>query len=128
VVEDDRRSMDLVTLYLEGAGVRVVAAHDGLTGLAAVRDHRPAAVVLDIRLPGMDGWRVLEALKSDPVTAEAPVVVVTMLDERPQAVALGAAEYLVKPVGRDDVLAALQRVGALPSPPVGAGAERGETA
>jgi ActR/RegA family two-component response regulator len=54
--------------------------------------------------------------------------VVTMLDERPQAVALGAAEYLVKPVGRDDVLAALQRVGALPSPPVGAGAERGETA
>ena len=62
----------------------------------------------------MDGWGVLEALKSDPVTAAAPVVVVTMLDERPQAVALGAAEYLVKPVGRDDVLAALQRVGALP--------------
>ena len=126
VVEDDRRSLELVTLYLEGAGVRVVAAHDGLQGLAAVRDHRPAAVVLDIRLPGMDGWRVLEALKSDPATAAAPVVVVTMLDERPQGVALGAAEYLVKPVGRDDVLAALQRVGALPTGAIGAATERGE--
>ncbi|HEX7189553.1 MAG TPA: ATP-binding protein, partial [Actinomycetes bacterium] len=114
VVEDDRRSLELISLYLESAGVRTIAAHDGTEGLAAVRDHRPAAVVLDIRLPGMDGWRVLEALKNDPATASAPVVVVTMLDERPQAMALGAAEYLVKPVGRDDVLGALGRVGALP--------------
>jgi CheY-like chemotaxis protein len=91
-----------------------------------VRNHRPAAVVLDIRLPGMDGWRVLEALKSDPATAAAPVVVVTMLDERPQGVALGADEYLVKPVGRDDVLAALRRVGALPSRAVRAGTQGGE--
>jgi signal transduction histidine kinase/ActR/RegA family two-component response regulator len=115
VVEDDRRSLELISLYLEGAGVQTVAAHDGAQGLAAVRRHHPAAVVLDIRLPGMDGWRVLEALKADPATASAPVVVVTMLDERPQGMALGAAEYLVKPVGRDDVLAALVRVGALPS-------------
>jgi CheY-like chemotaxis protein len=71
--------------------------------------------VLDIRLPGMDGWGVLEALKADPETASAPVVVVTILDERAQALALGAAEYLVKPVGRDDVLGALRRVGALPT-------------
>jgi signal transduction histidine kinase/ActR/RegA family two-component response regulator len=115
VVEDDRRSLELISLYLDGAGVQTVAARDGAEGLAAVRRHHPAAVVLDIRLPGMDGWRVLEALKADPTTAAAPVVVVTMLDERPQALALGASEYLVKPVGRDDVLGALRRVGALPS-------------
>jgi signal transduction histidine kinase/ActR/RegA family two-component response regulator len=115
VVEDDRRSLELISLYLDGAGVQTVAARDGAEGLAAVRRHHPAAVVLDIRLPGMDGWRVLEALKADPTTAAAPVVVVTMLDERPQALALGAAEYLVKPVGRDDVLGALSRVGALPA-------------
>jgi signal transduction histidine kinase/CheY-like chemotaxis protein len=114
VVEDDRRSLELLSLYLEGAGVRTVAARDGAQGLAAVRHHQPAAVVLDIRLPGMDGWRVLEALKADPATAAAPVVVITILDERPQAMALGAAEYLVKPVGRDAVLRALGRVGALP--------------
>jgi signal transduction histidine kinase/ActR/RegA family two-component response regulator len=115
VVEDDRRSLDLISLFLEGAGVHTVAARDGAEGLAAVRRHHPAAVVLDIRLPGMDGWGVLEALKADPETASAPVVVVTILDERAQALALGAAEYLVKPVGRDDVLGALRRVGALPT-------------
>jgi signal transduction histidine kinase/ActR/RegA family two-component response regulator len=114
VVEDDRRSLDLISLFLEGAGVQTVGTRDGAEGLAAVRRHHPAAVVLDIRLPGMDGWGVLEALKADPATASAPVVVVTILDERAQALALGAAEYLVKPVGRDDVLGALRRVGALP--------------
>ena len=60
--------------------------------------------MLDIRLPGMDGWDVLAALKADPATAAVPVVVVSMLDERGKGFALGAAEYLVKPVGRDDVL------------------------
>jgi len=115
IVEDDRPSLDLISLFLEGTGVQTVAARTGAEGLAAARRYHPAAVVLDIRLPGMDGWHVLEELKADPVTASAPVVVVTMLDERPQAMALGAAEYLVKPVGRIDVLAALRRVGALPS-------------
>ena len=115
VVEDDRRSLDLISLFLEGAGVQTVAARDGVEGLAAVRRHRPAAVVLDIRLPGMDGWGVLEALKADPATASSPVVVVTILDERAQALALGAAEFLVKPVGREDVIEALRRVGALPA-------------
>jgi signal transduction histidine kinase/ActR/RegA family two-component response regulator len=114
VVEDDRRSLDLISLYLDGAGVQALAARNGAEGLAAVRRHHPAAVVLDIRLPGMDGWAVLEALKADPATASTPVVVVTILDERAQALALGAAEFLVKPAGREDVLGALRRVGALP--------------
>jgi CheY-like chemotaxis protein len=70
--------------------------------------------VLDIRLPDMDGWEVLSALKADPSTAPVPVVVVSMLDERGRGFALGAAEYLVKPVNRDDVLAALARVAAFP--------------
>ena len=111
VVEDDRASLELISLFLDSAGIRVVPARNGADGLAAVRRHQPAAVVLDIRLPGMDGWHVLEELKSDPVTEPAPVVVVTILDERPQAMALGAAEYIVKPVGREGLLDALGRVG-----------------
>jgi signal transduction histidine kinase/ActR/RegA family two-component response regulator len=111
VVEDDRSSLELISLFLDSAGIQVVPARNGADGLAAVRRHQPAAVVLDIRLPGMDGWHVLEELKSDPVTANAPVVVVTILDERPQAMALGAAEYIVKPVGREGLLDALGRVG-----------------
>jgi len=111
VVEDDRASAELIGLFLDSAGIHVVTARNGADGLAAVRRHQPAAVVLDIKLPGMDGWHVLEELKADPVTAPAPVVVVTILDERPQAMALGAAEYIVKPVGRDGLLEALGRVG-----------------
>jgi CheY-like chemotaxis protein len=79
-----------------------------------VRRRHPAAVVLDIRLPGgMDGWDVLAAIKADPETAAVPVVVVSMVDERGRGFALGAADYLVKPVGREDVLAALTRVSVL---------------
>ena len=74
----------------------------------------PAGVVLDILLPGIDGWEVLAQLKADPATAAIPVVVVSMLDERGRGFALGAAEYLVKPVGKDQLLAALRRAAAIP--------------
>ena len=110
VVEDDRRSLDLITLYLEDAGVEVVTARDGQEGLEAVRRVHPAAVVLDLRLPKLDGWDLLALLKADPATAAIPVVVVSMVDERGKGFALGAAEYLVKPVGRDEVRAAVARV------------------
>jgi signal transduction histidine kinase/ActR/RegA family two-component response regulator len=107
LVEDDRPSIDLFSAYLEGAAVDVVVARDGEEGLDVVRRMKPAAVVLDIRLPRMDGWEVLRALKSDPVTADVPVIVVSIVDERPRGLALGAAEYLVKPVRRDDLLSVL---------------------
>jgi CheY-like chemotaxis protein len=114
VIEDDRRALGLLKVYLDAAGLQVVGVRDGTAGLNAVRGRNPAAVVLDIRLPDMDGWEVLTTLKADPVTAAVPVVVVSMLDERGKGFALGAAEYLVKPVNREDVLSALGRVGALP--------------
>ncbi len=114
VVEDDRRSFDLLRVYLETAGARVVSARDGEEGLDTVRRLSPAGVILDILLPGIDGWEVLAQLKADPETAAIPVVVVSMLDERGRGFALGAAEYLVKPVGKDSLLAALQRAAAIP--------------
>jgi len=114
VVEDDRRSFDLLRAYLEAAGVRVVGARDGEEGLDTVRRLSPAGVVLDILLPGMDGWEVLAQLKADPRTAPIPVIVVSMLDERGRGFALGAAEYLVKPVGKEQLLAAVYRAAAMP--------------
>jgi len=114
VVEDDRRSFDLLRVYLEAAGARVVGARDGQEGLDTVRRLSPAGVVLDILLPGIDGWDVLAQLKADPATAAIPVVVVSMLDERGRGFALGAAEYLVKPVGKEQLLAALYRAAAMP--------------
>ena len=114
VVEDDRKSFDLLRAHLEAAGVRVVGARDGQEGLDTVRRLSPAGVILDILLPGIDGWEVLAQLKADPRTAPIPVIVVSMLDERGHGFALGAAEYLVKPVGKEQLLAAVYRAAAMP--------------
>ena len=113
LVEDDGPSLDLFSAYLEGADLEVAVARDGQEGLDLVRRLDPAAVVLDIRLPRIDGFDVLRALKADPATSKIPVVVVSIVDERAKGIALGAAEYLVKPVGRDDLLRALANVRVL---------------
>ncbi len=109
VVEDDPHSAELLELYLAGAGYRVAHARDGAEGLEMARRLRPRAVLLDILLPRVDGWELLARLKADPATAACPVVIVSMLDERGKGFALGASEYLVKPVGREEMLGALAR-------------------
>jgi len=93
----------------------VAAAGDGEEGLAQARRLHPLAITLDIHLPKLDGWDFLARAKADPDLAEIPVIIVSMLDERGKGFALGAAEYLVKPVNRDELLATLGRV----SPPAG---------
>jgi signal transduction histidine kinase/CheY-like chemotaxis protein len=112
VIEDDRPSLDLFSAYLSGAALEVTTARDGPSGLAAVRRTLPDAVLLDIRLPGIDGWAVLKELKAEPMTRDIPVIVVSIVDERARGVAMGAAAYLVKPVGREELLTALTAVGA----------------
>ena len=77
VIEDDPSSAELVGVHLSAAGLRPVTVRTGEEGLAAIRALRPTAVVLDIHLPGMDGWDVLSAIKADPQIAPTPVVVVT---------------------------------------------------
>ena len=104
-------ALDLLTLHLQGAGFEVVSARDGAAGIALIRRLSPDAVVLDIRLPGLDGWEVLDRLAADPDTAATPVVVVSVVDERQRGMASGAVAYLVKPVSRDDLLGALAGAG-----------------
>ncbi|WP_405067317.1 GAF domain-containing protein [Kribbella sp. NBC_01510] len=113
VIEDDRPSLDLITAYLSGAALQVTVAADGQSGLDAVRRVRPAAVLLDIRLPGIDGWAVLQALKAEAATHDIPVIIVSIVEERARGAALGAAAYLVKPVSRDALLQALRSVGVM---------------
>lgn len=114
VVDDDRSSLDLVSAYLDGQGLRVIRTRNGREGLDTIRRLQPVAALLDIRLPVIDGWEVLEALQADPDTQQLPVIIVSILDERPRGLAAGAVEYLTKPVGRDDLLDALRRAGVLP--------------
>jgi signal transduction histidine kinase/DNA-binding response OmpR family regulator len=109
VIEDDPSSAELVGVHLTAAGLRPVTVRTGEEGLAAIRALRPTAVVLDIHLPGMDGWDVLSAIKADPQLASTPVVVVSVLPERGRGFALGAADYLVKPVSKEGLLGAVWR-------------------
>jgi signal transduction histidine kinase/DNA-binding response OmpR family regulator len=109
VVEDDHRSAGLLRVYLETAGYSVAIARDGVEGLELARSLEPAAVILDVLLPRLNGWEVLAELKGDPATSAIPVVIVSMIDEHGAGFALGAADYLVKPVARESLLDALSR-------------------
>ena len=125
LVDDDRASLELMAAHLEGVAQHLIRAHDGLMALELARTAAPAAVVLDILLPGLDGWQVLARLREDPATVGIPVVVASVVDERARGLELGAAAYLVKPLGRDELVDALRRVGALPAPGAPATQERG---
>ena len=116
LVEDDRRSADLMRILLADQGFRVLHAASGEEALDAVARELPAAVVLDIRLPGISGWEVLARVKGDPASADVPVIVVSILDERGRGYALGADDYLVKPVARELLVSSLRRAGLVPGP------------
>jgi hypothetical protein len=109
VIDDDETARALLRRHLVKAGYRVEEAEDGQTGLARARAIRPAVITLDVLMPGMDGWEVLKALKSDVQLAEIPVVMASVLDETRMGFALGASEFLTKPIDRERLVAALER-------------------
>jgi signal transduction histidine kinase/CheY-like chemotaxis protein len=111
VVEDDPQAAELLRLYLEGAGCRVEMAWDGEDGFIKSCHLHPALITLDLLLPKLDGWDLLVRLKGEPTTREIPVVIVSIKEERGKGFALGASDYLVKPVSREELVNALQRVG-----------------
>ncbi len=98
VIDDDPVVQDLMGRVLTKEGFRVVGALRGDEGLRLAETLRPGAITLDIMMPGMDGWAVLSALKTRPHLAGIPVVVVTMADDRNMGYALGASDYVTKPI------------------------------
>jgi adenylate cyclase len=110
VVDDDATVRDLVKRHLERAGFAVVAARGGQEGLRLVRELRPAAVTLDIMMPDLDGWTVLAAIKGDPTLASTPVVLMSIVDQKNRGYALGAADYLIKPVDRRKLVETLRHI------------------
>lgn len=109
VVEDDPRTAKLISNYLIEAGFIVELARDGEVGLQKARTLDPAIVILDIILPKVDGWNFLVRIKEAVETREIPVIIVSIVDQRGKGFALGAADYLVKPVQREELTAAVQR-------------------
>jgi hypothetical protein len=108
VIDDEAAIRDLMQRYLAKEGFRVVAAAGGEEGLQLARELRPDAITLDVMMPGLDGWAVLTALKADPAVADIPVIMLTIVDDKNLGYALGAADYLTKPIERDRLLTVLR--------------------
>ncbi len=109
VIDDDASVRDLMSRFLSKSGFRVVVASNGEEGLRLARQVRPLVITLDVVMPECDGWSVLKKLKSDPALADIPVIIVTIVDNEPMGLDLGAASYLVKPVDRDRLAVLIEK-------------------
>jgi len=110
VVEDDIATAELLTIHLTQAGYMVAHAYDGEEAIEKAKEQRPFAITLDVMIPKKDGWEVLQALKSDPATADIPVIIHSVIENRDLAFALGATDYLLKPLDRDALLKKLEEI------------------
>lgn len=107
VIEDNEQNMYLVTFLLKKGGYEVEQAREGQAGIKAAVRVSPALILLDIQLPGMDGYEVARSLRREPTLAETPIVAVTsyaMAGDREQALAAGCTGYIEKPINPDTFL------------------------
>ena len=109
VIDDDPGVRDILATLLPKEGFRVALAATGEEGIRLARQLKPAVVTLDVMMPGMDGWTVLRAMKLEPALADIPVVMLTIVDDKQAGYALGASDYLLKPVERARLAAVLDR-------------------
>src|SRR5205823_2412894 len=109
VIDDDPAMHDLMQRSLGKDGYRVEVAGDGRTGIEMAKRLKPTVITLDVMMPSMDGWAVLAALKADPATADIPVVMLTIVDDKNMGFALGAADYFTKPIDWQRLGAVIQK-------------------
>ena len=110
VIDDDPDAVYLLEENLNQDEFVVTGSRNGQEGLRLARQQQPQAILLDILMPGMDGWQVLHELKEDPHTAAIPVILLTILDKKALGFRLGAAAYLLKPLDPVAVREALDKV------------------
>ncbi len=109
VIDDDPSVLELMQRFLAKNGHTVHTAPDGRKGLELARKLKPDAITLDVMMPELDGWSVLTQLKSDKELAHIPVIMMSMVNERGMGFALGASEYLTKPINRDQLSMVLSK-------------------
>jgi DNA-binding response OmpR family regulator len=109
VVEDDWAAAQLLQSQLSSSGYDVVLCSHRQRALEIAAEMRPDAITLDIMMESVNGWELLSRLKTDPRTAKIPVIVVTIVDQQATGALLGADEYVVKPVEKAILLAAVER-------------------
>ncbi len=115
LVDDDEGVRRLFASELAPLGIHVLEARDGSSAIEIALAERPDAILLDVLMPGLDGWETLRALKQRPETRTIPVVILSVVDNRAFGLSLGAFDYLVKPVELSTLLDSLSRAGVLAS-------------
>lgn len=113
VVDDDEHILRSLSQYLELEDFNVVSASSGPEALALFAKEKPDLLVLDVMMPGMDGFQVLETLRKDPETAGVPVLMLTARDQHNDILKgyqMGATSYLVKPFNLDELVEAIREV------------------
>ena len=116
VIDDDAAARDLIFRNLTRSGMKAALAASGEEGLRLARELRPSVITLDVLMPGMDGWAVLQELKSDPALRDIPVIMATMVADRSLGYSLGASDYLMKPITRDRLQRTLAKYKCDPPP------------
>jgi two-component system cell cycle response regulator DivK len=114
VVDDEPRNIELIRMVLEETGlpVQFVGARDGLEALRLARDLAPALILMDLKMPALDGWEATRRLKANPATAAIPVIALTaqaMAGDRERALAAGCDGYLTKPIDIHQLVGLLER-------------------
>ncbi len=116
VIEDDPNTRELLKRFLSKDGFHVKTVSEGEEGLRLARELKPDVITLDVMMSGLDGWAVLTELKADPALADIPVVMVTFVDNKNLGYALGASDYLTKPISRQRLLTVLEKYRRDPQP------------
>ena len=109
-IDDDPQVISLYERYLQPQGYEVAGLYEPARAVERAQQLKPFAITLDIMMPGYDGWKVLNDLKSNPATRDIPVVVCTIVEEQEKGFSLGAADYLLKPILEEDILGSLDRL------------------
>jgi PAS domain S-box-containing protein len=109
-IDDDPQVIGLYERYLQPQGFQVIPLTNPALALERAKQIKPFAVTLDIMMPGVDGWKVLEILKGDSETQKIPVIICSIIENHEKGFSLGATDYLVKPILEDDLLSALDRI------------------
>jgi two-component system cell cycle response regulator DivK len=120
LVEDNEMNRDMLTRRLEKRGYQVASAADGPTGIALAHTGAPDLILMDMSLPGIDGWEASRQLKADVTTSAIPIIALTahaMAEDREKALAAGCDEYETKPVELSSLLTKIETLLARPKPP-----------
>lgn len=110
IMEDDPEFAKVLLAFVRERNYKAIIAHEGTTGLSYARHYKPDAIILDMKMPGMDGTEVLKQLKNDPELRHIPVQIISGYDKRKEGMELGAFDFIQKPIAKDDLQRAFDKI------------------